>query len=161
MAKQSHTPSRRAMLAGLAAAPVAGLPAFAAASGDDAALLELGMQLEAAWEQEDIAYSLVFDDDFAIVTERLAAEASDRTGEIVGRIIEVKARTFDGLKVKARALAWCHSGQFEGIADSIGNIWWDGNGKIVKETATTDRLVADSILLDLIALADIDRGARS
>jgi hypothetical protein len=29
MAKQSHTPSRRAMLAGLAAAPVAGLPALA------------------------------------------------------------------------------------------------------------------------------------
>ena len=29
MAKQSHTPSRRAMLAGLAAAPVAGLPAIA------------------------------------------------------------------------------------------------------------------------------------
>ena len=32
MAKQSHTPSRRAMLAGLAAAPVAGLPAIALAS---------------------------------------------------------------------------------------------------------------------------------
>jgi hypothetical protein len=29
MAKQSHTPSRRAMLAGLAAAPVAGIPALA------------------------------------------------------------------------------------------------------------------------------------
>ena len=29
MAKQPHTPSRRAMLAGLAAAPVAGLPALA------------------------------------------------------------------------------------------------------------------------------------
>ena len=31
MAKQSHTPSRRAMLAGLAAAPVAGLPGVAEA----------------------------------------------------------------------------------------------------------------------------------
>jgi hypothetical protein len=29
MAKQSHTPSRRAILAGIAAAPVAGLPAIA------------------------------------------------------------------------------------------------------------------------------------
>ena len=29
MAEKAHTPSRRAMLAGLAAAPVAGLPAIA------------------------------------------------------------------------------------------------------------------------------------
>ncbi len=35
MAKQSHTPSRRAMLAGLAAAPVAGLPAIAGAATSD------------------------------------------------------------------------------------------------------------------------------
>ena len=35
MAKQSHTPSRRAMLAGLAAAPVAGLPAIAGGVATD------------------------------------------------------------------------------------------------------------------------------
>ena len=35
MAKQSHTPSRRAMLAGLAAAPVAGLPAIAGVVAPD------------------------------------------------------------------------------------------------------------------------------
>ncbi|MBG0795060.1 hypothetical protein IYY11_17035 [Methylocystis sp. H62] len=33
MAKQSHTPSRRAMLAGLAAAPAVGLPALAGVGG--------------------------------------------------------------------------------------------------------------------------------
>jgi hypothetical protein len=35
MAKQSHTPSRRAMLAGLAAAPLAGLPAMAGVVADE------------------------------------------------------------------------------------------------------------------------------
>ena len=35
MAEKSHTPSRRAMLAGLAAAPVAGLPAIAGVVAED------------------------------------------------------------------------------------------------------------------------------
>ncbi len=108
MAKQSHTPSRRAMLAGLAAAPVAGLPVIA---GGDAKLLELGKQIEAAWAHQNCAYSLIPDsDDNAVVevAEQVAHEAADCIGEIVDAIIETKATTFDGLKIKARALSWCH-----------------------------------------------------
>ena len=156
--------TRRAVMAGLAAAPVAGLPAIASgAAGDDATLLELGRQLEAAMAHLNFAYSLIpdFDDDVAVAAERFAHEAHTRTGEIVDAIIETKATTLDGLNVKARALSWCHGGEFEGIAESTGNIWFDKEGKIVRETPTTDRLVVDSILFDLIALAAIQREPQS
>ncbi len=57
----------------------------------------------------------------------------------------------------------CHgaTGGFDGIAESVGNVWWDDEGKVVKDKPTTDRLIADSILFDLIALAATDRGALS
>jgi hypothetical protein len=154
--------TRRAVMAGLAAAPVAGLPAIAGGvdAGDDAALLELGKRLEVAWAHESIAYSLIVDnqDD---VGEELANEAKDRTSEIVDAIIEVKATTFEGLKIKARALSWCHCGDFEGIANSVGNIWFDERDEIQVGEPSKDRLVADSLLYDLIALAALDWGPQS
>ena len=153
--------TRRTIMAGLAAAPVAGLPAIA---GGDVQLLELGKQLEAAWAHQNCAYSLIPDsDDNAVVevAEQVANEAADRTSEIVDAIIDEKATTFEGLKVKARALSWCHAGDFDGIADCVGNVWWNDEGKVVKEKPTTDRLIANSILFDLIALAAMDRGAQS
>jgi hypothetical protein len=153
--------TRRAVMAGLAAAPVAGLPAIA---GGDAQLLGLGKQLEAAWAHQNCAYSLIPDsDDNAVVevAEQVANEAAARAGEIVDTIIETKATTFEGLKIKARALSWCHCGGFDGIAETVGNIWWDDDGKVVKDKPTTDRLIADSILFDLIALAAMDREPQS
>ena len=158
------TTTRRTILAGLAAAPVAGLPAIAGAVAGDATLLELGKQLDAAWAHQNCAYSLIPDsDDNAVVevAEQVANEAADRTSEIVDAIIDEKATTFDGLKVKARALSWCHAGDFDGIADCVGNVWWNDEGKVVKEKPTTDMLIADSILFDLIALAAMDRGPQS
>ncbi len=126
--------------------------------------MELGKQFEAAWAHQNCAYSLIPDsDDNAVVevAEQVANEAAARAGEIVDTIIDEKATTFDGLKVKARALSWCHAGEFDGIAESVGNVWWDDQGKIIKEKPTTDRRVADSILFDLTALAAMDRGALS
>ncbi|MGJ0533842.1 hypothetical protein [Methylocystis sp.] len=48
MARQSHTPSRRAMLAGIAAAPVAGLPAIAGVVAEADPIFAAFAQLERA-----------------------------------------------------------------------------------------------------------------
>ena len=73
MAKLSHTPSRRAMLAGLAAAPVAGLPAIAGVVADDDPLLEALAEYERLHAIERTAWEAVAD----------AAPTSNRLPEVV------------------------------------------------------------------------------
>jgi hypothetical protein len=65
--------------------------------------------------------------------------AADKVGEVVDRIIPLPATTIDGLRVKARALWWCYGFDFEAVTDTSP----DGH-------CTTDVLVADSILRDLL-----------
>jgi hypothetical protein len=148
------TISRRALAAGVALAPVAGLPAIAkaipaSATCVDAELLALGRELDIAYADET-AVSQRVDDGIAPFDEVDTAVA--RTSAIVGKIIEIKAQTLEGLLVKARALDWCHSGEFDGLAESVGSISVQ-SGKIIVAKPTTDHLVGDSILFDLIALA--------
>ncbi|MGJ0454181.1 MAG: hypothetical protein ACR65T_13280 [Methylocystis sp.] len=79
MAKQSHTPSRRDMLAGLAAAPVAGLPAIAGvvAEADPIfAAIEKHQCAYAAFNQseegpdQDAACSVYFDADIDLYSTK-------------------------------------------------------------------------------------------
>ena len=134
--------TRRAVVAAIAAA---GLPLALAAqeAQPDAGLLNLGRRLETAWAHErELEDAQPFD-------EEVFDAAVTATRAIVDRIIKAKAATLDGLKVKALALAWC--GDFEGLAERPGDL--DARtGRIVMAEPTTDQLVGDSILFDLIAM---------
>ena len=61
MAKQSHTPSRRAMLAGLAAAPVAGLPAIAGVVAEHDPIFVAFAEFEREKAAEDLAWKAASD----------------------------------------------------------------------------------------------------
>lgn len=128
--------SRRSILAaGLALAPVAALPALPADS--DAELIRLGAALDAAWKAQNISEGK---DDSA---EFMAAYNFAR--DIVDRILNVQARSIEGLCVKARALSWCHSGEFEGILP--------GPGELQVRERTTDICFVDSICRDLLVIS--------
>lgn len=96
----------------------------------DADLIRLGAELEAAWAVQDEAERA--DGDEGASFDR-AYEACRTISE---RIIEVPAATLDGMRVKARVVAWCHSG--EPFADDS----FDG--------ASTDLRMVASLLRDLV-----------
>ena len=87
--------------------------------------------MEAAWAKERVGLKSWSDAEYSA--------AVDKSSAIVDRIVEEPARTLDGLRIKARALAWCHSGEVE----SLG----------IDENPTTDIRVADSIIRDLLSPA--------
>lgn len=133
--------SRRAVMAGLAGTVIAGAaPAAILDDSPDAALLALGEALDAAWlaEQEDDA------------RYRRTGEWGDeaifqRCSALVDRIARTPAYTLDGLRVKAKAISWCHSGECIDLEPRYEH--------------TTDMRMAHSILRDLgldVLLSDGD-----
>lgn len=122
---ETATTSRRTILAGMAAAaaaaPVTAMPAVAA-PGDDTELLSLGAALGDAWAAERSSVELTDD-------------AFHRTADVVQRILALPAHSIEGLRVKARAVAWCHN-------DEPVDLSLDG-------LKTTDLQLVHSILSDL------------
>ncbi|WP_294534280.1 hypothetical protein [uncultured Rhodoblastus sp.] len=122
----NSTPSRRLFLAAGSAATVFGAITAAASSDSDAALIALGRELEEAWDQENKINDSSSDED--------VVAACGATSAVVERIEAIPARTLEGFKVKARAVSWCHCGDFEGFG------------------TTTDERIAARIIRDLLAI---------
>lgn len=132
-------PARRVVVRRLApAAPLAGAAAAGAYESlrspehPDAALLELGRELDAAWAAERVAR-----DDDSDPEGVLGDAAADVSAAVAHRIEKVPARTLDGLLVKARAVAWCVC----------------GDEFTPEEDATTDLRLAHGIVEDLRRIA--------
>jgi hypothetical protein len=126
-------PSRRLVLAaGPAAAVLGGLHEAAASSeGGDVALIALGREFEAAWAHEQhLEFHGSYEDFEAAI---------GTTSALVERIRIIKATTLDGFKIKARALLWCHCGEFGGLP-------FDATGE------TTDVSIAGAIIRELLAI---------
>lgn len=111
------TPSRREMLGRLAVAvPLAGAAGTAAYLAPpaspphpDAALLALGLELDAAWAAERTTWDR--SDRWSEGDDLIAEAAVEASAAVVHRIEKVPARTLDGLLVKARAVSWCLCGE--------------------------------------------------
>lgn len=123
------TPSRRLFLAaGPATAVFAALGVAVAAENNADPFLALGRELDAAWAHQ------------AAVDESEDDAAHARAKEIIERIIATPTRSLEGLKLKARALSWCHWGDFHKLYS--------------RNNCTTDFRVVDSILSDLMAMSE-------
>ncbi|HEY8126157.1 MAG TPA: hypothetical protein VIF88_12155 [Methylocystis sp.] len=134
--------SRRAVTSGLALASLAPLPTRADEIHCDAELIELDAALARAWKLQDQVEGQGLPGERRDV-DLEAAMASTRA--IVESILAARAQTLDGLRAKCRALLWCHSGEFEGLAPAPGETF------IVSRT--TDLQLRDSILRDLLEIA--------
>lgn len=122
-ANETTTTSRRTLLAGMAAAaaPVTAMSAVAA-PGDDTELLRLGAALGDAWAAQRSNVELTDD-------------AYHRTADVVQRILALPAHSIEGLRVKAKAVAWCYD-------EEPVDLSLDG-------PKTTDLQLVHSILSDL------------
>lgn len=123
----NSTPLSRRHILAAAALPIA-VPALAT-SYPDAALLAAYAEFEAAWE----AQRRLPDD----ATEEAFNAAHDTTAQHARRIIDIRAVTEDGMRVKARVLCWCGHEDHEIGSDLFGD--------------TIDLGIAGSILRDLVA----------
>jgi hypothetical protein len=83
MAEKSHTPSRRAMLAGLAAAPVAGLPVSAGVVAEADPIFAAVERHKAAWRAFLPTCDLT-DEVLAEQQGRVVTEADEATHEAAG-----------------------------------------------------------------------------
>ena len=134
---------RRAFMRGLAAMPLATVPVGMPA---EHGLSRLGAQFERAWEREAACWhafpSVKISDEH---DSRLwaAAESSARcTSDIIAQIERQRATTLEGVLVKVRACAHCHSGEpFD------GSFLWTHEG-----LPTTDIRLAEAVLRDLMAI---------
>lgn len=97
----------------LTAGPVAavfgamGVAAVAQDPGPDAALLALGREFEIAWTEERR-----IENEFGEESDKFAA-ACERTGRVIDKFYHVETKTIEGFRIKARAIAWTHSGVFD------------------------------------------------
>lgn len=100
----------------------------------DAALLALGEEFERLWA---IERSVLPSDEYSYDAEAWKPwdEAQPRTEAVVTKIEACRATTLEGLRVKARAVIWCHNGRFDGLGGVDGE--------------TTDARLAGSIIIDL------------
>ncbi|MGJ0507626.1 MAG: hypothetical protein ACR652_10935 [Methylocystis sp.] len=109
---------------------------------DDAEIFRLAAAFAVAWEYEK---ALPDDEDNDDAIEAALAGAKS----IVARMIDTPARTLAGVRAKAEALNWCHGGVFEGIcpksAENVSATQWP---------PTMDLRLADSVLFDLLAIAN-------
>lgn len=96
----------------------------------DSHLIKLGRQFEQAWSQE----RQVSRDTTA--SENAVSKAVAAVRRIVRRIETTPAKSLAGLRVKARAVAWCHGGR---------------RNVSLREKPTTDVRLAQSIIADLLA----------
>ena len=120
-----YSPTRRAVVAGVAGAPAL-LPAVvSAAELPDARLIELGRQFQTIVQGlEDCAWS----DDSLL----------DSLDAVESEILRIHATTMEGLFVKARAACWALLGDLYGPA----------------KKSTTDARMSLSIIRDLVRLFD-------
>ena len=72
--------------------------------------MELGEQFEAAWKAENAAAACM-GSHWSDTDHEQFERYSRATGAIVDKIEAMPAATLDGLRVKARAVAWCHQGE--------------------------------------------------
>ena len=134
----SREMNRRAILAGVAAiAPVAALTAAPALAAPDAELIALGERLRAAWSADKATIDRLRGIDthaaYAEIDASIAACSA-----IVADIESMRATTLEGVKVKALAVSWCHSGE-------------PFDDESFSEQATTDVRIVSSILNDLLS----------
>lgn len=105
----------------------------------DAELIQLGEAFEAAWRHENEEWALVDGVEQTIENEEIicaSAHAATRaTNALVTQIMQCRAVTVQGLRVKARAISWCHAGD-PVFADSLGE--------------GTNTMLAASIIRDLL-----------
>jgi hypothetical protein len=123
-----ETTTRRSVLVGataLAAAPLA-----TAGASVNSRLLELGRQFEAAWAIERPLWDIININETVDWNE--AQAAGEITETIVDQILSETATTMEELRVKARAVSWCWSGDIDMDVD------------------TTDMKMTVSILRDLL-----------
>ena len=98
---------------------------------DDNILIDLGDQLERAWSERRRV------DRSAGSKKDRAASAYAHAANIVRQIHALPASSLEGLRVKARAISWCHRGE-KAISLSLAS--------------TTDVRLAKSIIADLCRL---------
>lgn len=105
--------TRRAALTVVASAALVPPDALATIH-PDATLLQLGSQFEAEWAKERELWAAAklhpWPDPAGIPIGEQAEAQFERTSELVDRIADMPALTLEGLRIKARALAWCHGG---------------------------------------------------
>ena len=135
---------RRTFKNGLAAMPLATLPATLAS---EAELLRLGAEFELAWDRQAACERATAPadspDDVHDALYAAFETAYHATSAIVDKIEGIKATTLDGVLVKLRACSWCHSGEpFD------GSFLWDDP----RCPATTDFRCAEGVLRDLLAI---------
>jgi hypothetical protein len=133
-------PTRRAALGAVLAAGAAAATALPAGAHIDpkGSLATLGAEFEETWAAEKAA------DDDAVEA------ANDRARAIVRAIETTRATSLADFRVKARALLWCYSGDYE---EMIGVLFGPANASIATrgDAVTTDIRLLRSIVEDLLA----------
>jgi len=116
--------TRRSALSMALASPLIAAPSPTVAEAEvaehpDTALLTLGEALNKAWAKWDAMATKSELADHPAELDAAYDAAYKACHELVKRIEWAKARTLDGLKVKARAVEWCCVGDPDGI--TFGN----------------------------------------
>ncbi|WP_026607094.1 hypothetical protein [Methylocapsa acidiphila] len=136
------SPNRRRFIAAGSAGAAFGALAIAAGKATipaDAELLALGAVLEKGWKREKACFD---GSDNLLVTEEVFEKISSENSEIVDQIIELRAETLAGLKVKARAFLWCRADEI--VSDDV---FKDDHWPL-----TRDMFGAARLLQDLLAI---------
>ena len=129
--------ARRPLVAGAASTVSAALsiPLAKTTGGDDAELLRLGHDMDRLIAEENAAKPAHNDGDWT------AWEAAyERSQVAVRAVTELPARSLEGFRIKARAVAWCYSGDEVDFPD----------------TSSTDMKLVNAIIRDLLG-RQIDR----
>ena len=113
----------------------------------DQALLRLGARLDKLWEEEDALFAAIGgteDQDAREKAATSARSAAEASGAVVQEILKQDATTSEGLRVKMRALTWCHCGEEP-----------DLKGALFEQAESTDTMIVQSIIRDLIWMLDV------
>lgn len=114
----------------------------------DATLLELKAKLTEAWLHERTVFARPH-------TEEEAEAVKAASSEIVDQIKQIRARTIEGLRAKALAVYWCHSGdvaaEYVALASDedgtdVGLLWSIGLDLIAMEGHNVPKKGASAIL---------------
>lgn len=118
-----------------------GEPGAGGAKGqhDDAELVALGAEFERAWDVERPKWAAVAPGTKDDVVLKIMAPCR----VLSERILRLPAHTLVGLRIKARAILWCHNGELDVF----------GHGE------ATDEKLAESIVRDLLALSIVSEAA--
>jgi hypothetical protein len=131
----SNQTTRRNVITGAAALPLLPASALATETSADAELLRLGAELDRAWAQEK---ALIYDDGACGDGYEVANDASSAVGR---QIEKQQAHTLEGLRVKARAVMWCHQGEE-----------MDGEPFTLSDQGTTDVRLVEALIRDLVEM---------